>query len=49
MAEYVILLGGSMGGQWIERLRQMLDDPMVLWGGAATGLVVLVLLLKPNR
>ncbi len=49
MAEYAILLAAS-GTRWLDRLHGMVvDDPAVLWGGAAVLLLLAVWVLKPTR
>ncbi len=49
MAEYAILLVASSGTQWLQRLKGALDDPVLLWGGAAALILVAGWVLKPNR
>lgn len=50
MVEYVLLLVSTTGGHWLDRAsRTLTEDPVLVWGGAAALLVLMVWVLKPNR
>jgi hypothetical protein len=50
MIEYVLLLASTTGAYWVDRAtRAMADDPVLVWGGAAGIVLLMVWVLKPSR
>lgn len=49
MAEYALLLAANGGHAFGQVLQGVADDPILLWGGGAAFLLILVWVLAPNR
>lgn len=49
MVEYLILLAAS-GSRVLDRVTSSVtEDPVLLWGGVAAVVLVMIWVLKPNR